>query len=180
MSKSKPAWLVFVTKRLKAIQDGCYTDGRVVIESPFTGDRRTNRAYLKACLRDSLARGEFPFASHAVFTLALDDTDPVQRELGIRAGLEWAKGADATAVYADLGITAGMARGIQAANEAGRQVTVRHLRGRWRVATGRGTPGRTFAIPTADGQPVAGPDSAVGRRRIFRATDGPAVKRLKV
>ena len=64
---AKPAWLVFVTKRLKAIQDGCYTDGRVVIESPYAGDVKRNRAYLKACLRDSLARGEFPFASHAVF-----------------------------------------------------------------------------------------------------------------
>lgn len=128
----KPSWLVFVTKRLAAIQDGCYTDGRVLVESPYAGNVRRNRAYLRACLRDSLARGEFPFASHAIYTQVLDDTDPVQRNLGIRAGLEWGERADATVVYADLGISSGMARGIQAANEAGRPVAVRYLGGRWK------------------------------------------------
>lgn len=108
-----------------------FPGGLVIVESPFAGNVRLNRRYLRACLLDALIREEYPFASHAIYTQVLDDTDPAERNLGIRAGLAWAAKADATVVYADLGISPGTARGIQDANEAGRQVAVRYLGGSW-------------------------------------------------
>lgn len=93
----------------------------VVIESPFAGktkaDTDYNIEYLRACLHDSLMRGEAPFASHAIYMQpgVLDDKIPEQRMHGIEAGFAWREAADATIVYEDLGISKGMQLGIEAA-----------------------------------------------------------------
>lgn len=134
----KPAWLVNATRRLALADAGNRPGELVIVESPFAGDRRTNRAYLRACLRDSLKRGEFPFASHAIYTQVLDDDDPEERNLGIRAGLAWGRKAAASVIYADRGISKGMALGIVDANEHGRPVILRYLRGRWASNSRRG------------------------------------------
>lgn len=101
----------------------------VIIESPFAGDIARNIAYARACMRDSLARGEAPFASHLLYTQAgiLDDTVPEDRERGIAAGLAWARHADLTAVYADLGISEGIAAGIQDVERFCRPIEFRSL-----------------------------------------------------
>jgi len=104
---------------------------RVVVESPYSGDRARNERYLVACMRDCIGRGEAPYASHRMFTSALDDNDPRERELGIRLGLEWGRAAHATVVYTDLGISSGMATGIASARMAGRLVESRVLGGAW-------------------------------------------------
>ena len=85
----------------------------VVLESPMAGDVERNRRYLLRCIRDCLARGESPIASHQTFAAALDDADPAQRDLGIRAGFAWRGVADATVVYADHGISSGMQLGVE-------------------------------------------------------------------
>lgn len=83
---------------------------RVIIESPYAGDVERNLRYLRACLRDSLLRGEAPFASHAIYTQpgVLDDHDPEQRRMGIEAGFAWWIGAAAVVFYTDLGWSRGM------------------------------------------------------------------------
>lgn len=83
---------------------------RVIIESPYAGDVERNLRYLRACLRDSLLRGEAPFASHAIYTQpgVLDDHNPEQRRMGIEAGFAWWTGADAVVFYTDLGWSPGM------------------------------------------------------------------------
>jgi hypothetical protein len=83
-----------------------------------------NRAYLAECLRDSLLRGEAPFASHAIYTQALDDTE---RELGIMAGFEWGDAVNKVVVYIDLGVSSGMRQGIEAALARGADVEYRRL-----------------------------------------------------
>lgn len=40
----------------------------VIVESPYAGDIEANVAYARRCLRDSLARGEAPIASHLLYT----------------------------------------------------------------------------------------------------------------
>ena len=60
-------------------------------------------------------------------SLRLDDTDPAERALGIEAGLVWGELADATVVYADHGISAGMQLGIDRARAEGRPVEIRRL-----------------------------------------------------
>jgi hypothetical protein len=102
---------------------------RVIVESPYAGDVETNLLYLRLCLRDCLLRGEAPFASHALYTQpgVLDDNDPKERKMGIRAGLEWGSYADATVVYTDHGISAGMQLGIDDAQSDGRPIEYRQL-----------------------------------------------------
>lgn len=101
----------------------------VIIESPFAGDLDTNIKFARACMRDSLRRGEAPFASHLLYTQEeiLDDDVPKERNWGIEAGLAWGKYASKTVVYTNLGITSGMEIGIQRAIEEGREVEYREL-----------------------------------------------------
>ena len=101
----------------------------VIIESPYAGDIEKNLRYARACLRDSLKKGEAPLASHLLYTQegVLNDSDPEERSLGIEAGLAWGKLAKKTIVYLDLGITPGMKKGIRRAVEEGRQIEFRSL-----------------------------------------------------
>jgi hypothetical protein len=103
----------------------------VIVESPYAGEIETNIKYARACMADCLIRGEAPFASHLLYTQegVLDDNKPEERKLGIEAGLEIGKRADATVVYVDRGISSGMKWGIKAAEEAGRRVEYRYLQG---------------------------------------------------
>ncbi|GEM_PF-6649561 len=63
----------------------------VIIESPFKGEtpveEADNIAYAREAMRDSLYRGEAPFASHLLYPQALDDGDERERSMGIEAGL---------------------------------------------------------------------------------------------
>ena len=67
----------------------------VIIESPFRGkdysSTKINILYAKACVRDCLSRGEYPYASHLFYTQdgILNDKDLSERNLGIEAGLAW-------------------------------------------------------------------------------------------
>lgn len=105
------------------------TSKLVVIESPFAGDRETNARYLHAIMRDSFKRGEFPWASHAIYPQFLDDDKPEERRLGIEAGLAWGARASKTILCTDLNISRGMQMGIDAAKAAGREIVERSLVG---------------------------------------------------
>jgi len=86
----------------------------VVIESPYAGkddiEVERNLMYLRACLRDSLMRGEAPYASHGLYTQpgVLDDNVPEERRLGMHAGKWIGQHMDWTVVYDDFGISPGM------------------------------------------------------------------------
>ena len=104
----------------------------VVIESPFSGGgcvttEIAHESYAKACLAHSLALGEAPFASHVTYTLVLDDSSPVDRELGIKAGLAWGRAAQERILYMDHGVSPGMCRGAEESFGKGKRVTLRWL-----------------------------------------------------
>jgi hypothetical protein len=80
----------------------------VIVESPYAGDIETHKAYLVRCLRDSLERGEAPYASHGLYTNVLNDEVPEERRMGINAGFAWRAVADFTAFYCDYGESLGM------------------------------------------------------------------------
>lgn len=91
---------------------------RVVLESPYAGDVEANIAYARACIRDSLLRGEAPIASHLLYTQVgiLNDDDPHERARGINAGHAWLlSNLHAVVVYTDRGISSGMQAGINSA-----------------------------------------------------------------
>lgn len=101
----------------------------VIIESPFAGDVERNLSYLRAALRDSLLRGEAPFASHGLYTQSdvLDDDIPEEREHGILAGFTFREVSSLTVVYGDLGISGGMQLGIDDSLRKGIPVEYRTL-----------------------------------------------------
>ena len=105
----------------------------VVVESPYGADTdgqiRANIDYARMCVRDCLRRGESPIASHLLLTQPniLDDSIPVEREAGIRAGLMWIGSADALVVYTDYGVSVGMQRAIKHATGIGVPVEYRQL-----------------------------------------------------
>jgi hypothetical protein len=102
---------------------------RVVIESPYAGDVEWNIVYLRACLHDSLMRGEAPFASHGLYTQSgvLDDKNAEERRRGMEAGWAWTQVCDAVIVYEDMGHSVGMTAGIQRALDLGKPVEYRRL-----------------------------------------------------
>lgn len=106
----------------------------VIIESPFSGDVERNLSYARACVLDSLDRGESPFASHLIYTQenVLNDNVESERKLGIKAGFMWRKKADYTVVYVDLGVSSGMSAGIEDAHALGQDVIYRSLGGIWK------------------------------------------------
>ena len=116
----------------------------VVIESPFAPtsvfpplrwwQQYRNIRYARLCMLDSLGRGESPFASHLLYPQVLNDDLPVERAIGITAGLLWGRHARLTVVYTDLGITAGMREGADTALLSGRKVEYRKLTDRRQYA----------------------------------------------
>ena len=103
----------------------------VQFESPYGAETADgivrNVTYALIGMRHSLEMGEAPFASHLLYTQMLDDAIPLERTLGIFAGLRIGEGAEATVVYEDLGISRGMEMGINHAIELGRPVEYRKL-----------------------------------------------------
>jgi hypothetical protein len=101
----------------------------VILESPYAGDIEANVEYARACVRDSLSRGEAPIASHLLYTQPgiLRDEVPDERLRGIDAGLAWASAAHATVVYMDRGISTGMKCSIANAERAGRPIEFRTI-----------------------------------------------------
>jgi hypothetical protein len=111
---------------------------RVMIESPFApkapqntpehaAELARNIAYAWDLVRDSLRRGEAPFASHLFYPNVLaggDDRDPIERQLGIDAGTAWAQAATVIIVGADLGVTAGTLQRIDALHAWARNLDV--------------------------------------------------------
>lgn len=112
----------------------------VIIESPLSGNFKENKDYARKCMRDSLMKGEAPYASHLLYDQEgiLDDTILEERELGIKAGFYWGDAADYIVVYIDKGISSGMVRGIKKADNIGKEIYYRSLeqgevRNRWAV-----------------------------------------------
>ena len=110
-----------------------YNDNRrplSIIETPYSGDVEGNIAYARACLLDSLRRGDAPIASHLLHTQVLDDKQPDERSLGIEAGLAWYSVATKCVVYTDRGISGGMEMGIDRAMQHDMPVEYRSIENR--------------------------------------------------
>ena len=104
----------------------------VYVESPYASGadaslHRLHMAYLKDCLDDCFARGEYPYASHAMFPHIFGDDEPL-RSLLMECGFAWGRtAATVTVVYQDLGVSPGMALGINRARKDDRPIEYRSL-----------------------------------------------------
>ncbi|WP_435655188.1 DUF7768 domain-containing protein [Brucella pituitosa] len=102
----------------------------VIIESPYNEYVEANTAYARACLLDSLRRGEAPIANHLLHTQVLDDMQPDERLLGIEAGLAWYRVATKCVVYTDRGISGGMKMGVARAEQHSVAIEYRSIEAR--------------------------------------------------
>lgn len=98
-----------------------------IIESPFSGDTFRNVLYAQAAVRDSIARGETPFASHLFFTQVLQDELLDEREQGFRLASRFYGFAKQVVLYTDLGISKGMIWGMERARDHGIPVVQRQM-----------------------------------------------------
>ena len=95
---------------------------RVILELPHGADA----GYERAAFVDSVARGEAPISASALHaTEVLDEADAT------RIHEVWGLFAEATVVYADLGVTPGMQSSIDMARLTGREVEFRELGVPW-------------------------------------------------
>ena len=101
----------------------------VIIESPYAGDISTNETYARRCMKDSFSKGEYPFASHILYTQPgiLDDAIPEERKLGMEAGWEILKRSDYSVVYEDYGMSRGMEEGIKIAEKLRHKIEYRKI-----------------------------------------------------
>ena len=103
----------------------------VIIESPLNARTGrgviSNQEYAMQCMKDSIARGEAPFASHLLYDQVLEDKNPVERRRGMEMGFAWGRAADIVAVYTDKGVSTGMQQGIDQARSNGITVTYRTI-----------------------------------------------------
>lgn len=87
----------------------------IILESPYAGNIHRNLTYLNRCLRHCLLQGEAPFASHRMYTEALWDSVPAERELGITAGYVWWEFAEYIVFYTDYKWSDGMNKALDRA-----------------------------------------------------------------
>lgn len=99
----------------------------VVLESPYAGDISSNIAYARRALRDCIARGEAPFASHLLYTQVLNDAEREARNRGIALNLTFIAICDYLVVYTDKGISAGMQLAIDHAELLGKPIVYREI-----------------------------------------------------
>ena len=102
---------------------------KVIIESPYAGDIHRNIKYARACLKDSLSRGEAPLVSHLLYTQdgVLDDGIKAERMQGINAGLAWKEFADIHVFYIDYGMSDGMKYALNYSMGSGVQLEFRKI-----------------------------------------------------
>ena len=60
----------------------------VYIASPYAGDVQANTEAAKGYCRAALEEGVIPIAPHLLYPQFLEDSDPAERNLCLRAGLE--------------------------------------------------------------------------------------------
>lgn len=95
----------------------------VIIESPYAASEHhtveQHVEYARRCLKDSLSRGEAPFASHLLYTQpgVLNDLIPEERRRGMEAGFAYRQVIKKTVVYTDYDVSPGMDEGLEGAEE---------------------------------------------------------------
>ena len=101
----------------------------ISLESPFASDPIENIHYAYECCKDSIAKGESPYASHLLFPQFLDDKDPAARAAGLRLSDAWRHKADKIVFYTDKGWSAGMQHALDFVKAHGKGAEFRALSG---------------------------------------------------
>lgn len=90
----------------------------IYIASPFAGEIEANIAFAKKACRYAIRQGHTPIAVHLLYPQMLDDSDPAERETGLRLGHRVLEVCDELWCCGDR-ISSGMAREIEEAQKLG-------------------------------------------------------------
>ena len=90
----------------------------VYIASPYAGDIPNNVEQAKEYCKQALEQGVIPIAPHLLYPQFLKDSDPAERSLGLRAGLELLARCEEMWIFGEE-ISPGMSREIQFAQGLG-------------------------------------------------------------
>lgn len=88
------------------------------ITSPYAGDVEKNVAFAKAACQYAMEQGCTPVTVHLLYPLLLDDSNPAEREAGIRMGLRVLEACDELWLCGSL-ISYGMQEKLSAAEWPG-------------------------------------------------------------
>ncbi|EOS27639.1 hypothetical protein C806_00086 [Lachnospiraceae bacterium 3-1] len=99
---------------------------KAYICSPYRAESekemKRNLEYARELTRKALEDGMAPVTPHLYMTQCLNEEDPWEREIGLKAGLELLKGCDFLMVGIRYGISEGMNKEIVAAEVVGLDV----------------------------------------------------------
>lgn len=101
----------------------------IYIVSPYAGDISKNVAFAKSACRYAIDQGHTPIAVHLLYPQMLDDSNPAERETGLRLGLRVLESCDELWAFGDR-LSTGMKREIEAAKALDlpiRQITEQEL-----------------------------------------------------
>lgn len=90
----------------------------IYIASPYAGDIEANTVFAKKACRYAIRQGYTPIAVHLLYPQMLDDSDPAERETGLRLGHRVLEVCDELWCCGDR-ISSGMAREIEEAQKLG-------------------------------------------------------------
>lgn len=116
-------------------------DTIIIVESPFAANlehsQAEHEAYAKECCLQVIDDGDTPYASHLFFPQFLDESDPADRDLGIRLGYQVAKALFnapytqvTVAFFIDMGWSPGMLAALEEYSGGGVRYEVRRLKDR--------------------------------------------------
>ena len=108
----------------------------VILESPFRGkgknDQNRNIKYARLCMREMFLRfGEIPYASHLLYPQCLDDSNRLERHIGITGNLLFHSMIESVVFYIDLGFSDGMMIAYQNAQKHKKEIINRNLYKPW-------------------------------------------------
>jgi len=92
-------------------------------------ERALNITFARRCMIECLGRGQAPMAPHLLYPRVLDDNEPKDRELGMRAGRAWLIVCASVECYIDRGVSEGMRGDLRAAIALGMPIHFRTLAG---------------------------------------------------
>lgn len=90
----------------------------IYIASPYAGEVEQNTAFAKLACQYAISQGQTPVAVHLLYPQMLDDSDPAQREVGLRLGRRVLEACDELWACGDR-VSSGMAAEIAAAEKLG-------------------------------------------------------------
>ena len=96
----------------------------VYIASPYAGDIAQNIAFAQDVCRYAISQGVTPIAVHLIYPQILDDTNPRERTLGLKLGLNVLKACDELWLCGEY-ISDGMQRELAEAQRLG--IPIRHI-----------------------------------------------------